>query len=85
MSSNQKHLILQNHFELDDSYIFFKAIFCECQMSCKFEYFYTIFVYSMSDDAVYCNDYVVSLSNEKQKRNKGPLILLSKMVPLHKK
>ena len=44
-----------------------KAIVHECQRSCKFVYLYSSFVYSMSDDAVYCIESAMFLSSVKQK------------------
>ena len=44
ISSNQKYLLLQNHFQLDKFYPFLKAILHECQRTCKFEYLHSSFV-----------------------------------------
>ena len=50
---------------LKETMVFLKAIYHECQRSCKFEYLYSSFVYGMSDDSVYCTDRAMQ-------RNKGP-------------
>ena len=63
----QKYLTLQNHFQVDNSYAFLKAIFHECQRSCKFESLYSSFVYNMSGDAAYCIVCAIFLSAEKQR------------------
>ena len=44
-----------------------KAILHECQRSYKFVYLYSSFVYSMSDEAVYCTESAMFLSSEKQR------------------
>ena len=62
ISSKQKYLILQNRFWIDNAYAFPKAILHEGQRSCKFEYLYSSFVYSMSDDAMHCTDCAMFLS-----------------------
>ena len=67
LSSNQKYLILQNHFQLNNSYALPKAIPHECQRSLKFEYLDSSFVYSMSDGAVHCIDCGMFLSARKQR------------------
>ena len=67
ISSNQKYLILLNHFQLDNSYAFPKAIFHESQKSCKFDYLYISFVYSTSNDAVYFIGCAMFLSAGKQR------------------
>ena len=58
-----KVLIIQNNFQLNNSYAFPKAILHECQRSCKLVYLYSSFVYSMSDDAVYCIESAMFLSS----------------------
>ena len=60
--SNQKYLILQQHFKLDNSNAFSKAILQKHQKSCKFEY-----LYSMFDDVEYCIDCAMFLSAKKQR------------------
>ena len=84
--SNQKYLILQNRFPLDNSYAFPKAILHECQRSCKLQYLYSSFVYDMSDDQVHCIDCAMFLSTEKQ-RSFGSFATRYKRVAktLHKK
>ena len=67
LSTNQKYLISQNHFQLDNSYALPKAIPHECQRSCKFDYLYSSFVYSMPDDTVYCIGCAMFLYEGKQK------------------
>ena len=61
---NQKYLILQNRFEVDNSYAFPKGIVHEGQRSCKFDYLYSSFVHSISNHAVYCTGCVMFLSEE---------------------
>ena len=58
ISSYQKYLILQNHFQTYNFYAFPKAILYEPQISCNFEYLYSSFVCSMSGKPVYCNYYM---------------------------
>ena len=53
-------------------YSFPRATLHESQRSCKFDYLYSSFVYSMSTHAVYCIHCVMSLSAGKQ-RSFGPL------------
>ena len=65
ISFNQKYLILQNHFQLNNSYAFPKVILHECQRSGKYVYLYSSFVYSMSDDVVHCIDCAIFLSMKK--------------------
>ena len=64
LSSNQKHLISQNHFQLGNSH--------ECYRLCKFEYLYSSFVYSQSDAAL------LTVQCLYLPRNKGLLVLLPK-------
>ena len=52
ISSNHLYLILQNHFQLDNSYAFPKTIFNGSQRSRKFEYLYSNFVYSKTLETV---------------------------------
>ena len=59
-------LILQNHFQLENSYTLPIAILHECQRSCKSLHVYKNFVYSMSDDAVHCSESTRFLSSENQ-------------------
>ena len=49
-------MILKKSFQVDSSYAFPKPILDECQKSCKFEYLYSSFVYSLSDHSVHCID-----------------------------
>ena len=44
-----------------------EAILHECQRLCKFEYFYSSFVHSMADDALYCTYCTISLFAKKQR------------------
>ena len=67
ISINQEYLVSQNHFQLDNSYAFPKAILHEYQRLCKFKYRCSSFVYRMSDDAVHYTDCVRFLSTEKQR------------------
>ena len=48
-----KYLLTKN-LHLDNSYAFPKAVLHECQRSCKFADLYSSFVFSMSDNSVYC-------------------------------
>ena len=59
--------MLQNHFQLSNSYALPKAIPHECQRSLKFEYLDSGFVYSMSDGAMHCFDYGMFLTAGKQR------------------
>ena len=63
ISSNQKFWYYQIIFSLTTP----KAILHECQRSCKFVYLCESFVYSMSDDTVYCTESAMFLSSEKQR------------------
>ena len=73
ISSNQKYLLLQNHFQLDKSYPFLKAIPHECQRTCKFEYLYSSFVsvFQMKQCILLTMQYF------HLPRNIGPLVLSS--------
>ena len=44
-----------------------KLSFKSAQRSCKFVYLYSSFVYSMSDEPVYCTESAMFLSSEKQR------------------
>ena len=63
ISSNQKFL----YDEIIFSSTAPKAILHESQRSCKFVYLYSSFVYSMSDEAVYCTKSAMVLSLVKQR------------------
>ena len=67
ISPKQEYLTSQNCFQLENSYTFFKAILHDCQRQHKFEYLYSSFVYSMSDNVLYYIDYTMLLSAEKQR------------------
>ena len=62
--------MLKYNFEFDNQYAFPEVIVHEFQRSGKFEYLYCSFVYSVSDDAVYCINCAMFLFVEKQRRNK---------------
>ena len=68
-----KVLILQNHFQLDNPYAFPKGILYDSQRSCRFVYFYSSFVYCLSDDAVHCIESAIFYI----RRSIHPLLLLS--------
>ena len=76
ISSNQKYLILQNHFQLGNFDSFLKSILHECQASCKFEYFFSSFV--LVCDTTQCITLIVQWFY--LQRNKGPSVLLSARI-----
>ena len=81
LSSNQKCLLLQNHFQLGNSYAFSEAILHENQTSCKFIYLYNSFVYSMSNHPVCCIGCAMILPAGKQ-RSFGLLITRDKRIAI---
>ena len=76
ISSNQKYLILQNHFQLSNFDSFLKSILHECQASCKIEYFFSSFV--LVCDTTQCITLIVQWFY--LRRNKGPSVLLSARI-----
>lgn len=73
ISLNLKYLILQNHLQLKNFHVFPNAIIHSSQRLCKFEYIYSSFAYSLSDDEVHCIDCTMLLSTEKQ-RSSGSFV-----------
>ena len=74
ISSNQKCLILQSYLELKNFYAFLIAVSRECQISFKFEYLHSSFIYSMTGDSMSCVDCAMFYLG----RIKCPSVLLTK-------
>ena len=72
--SNQKFWYYKIIFGTTNPMLFLKISFMRVEnvyrcircVRCKFAYLYSSFVYSMSDDAVYCIDSAMFLSTEQQ-------------------